>query len=201
MPKYVFVLENIFIRKTIFYFPRFFLTFLMTNFQKNLRNNKSIDCGLKEETIRFLQWSGFKFRFNLKKAYFFQFSLHLYIYIFIIPEENILLRSQLCYSSNSERQWVFGCEVIEPSILNIFIKIKQHFVKITYRILSTDHICNLSPNRKLVKTTFVDVTARAWHPVVKQVVSAIPLAYIMQHYWRVLASSSMLQTFTRVKGM
>ncbi len=40
--------------------------------------------------------------------------------------------------------------MVEPSILNVVIKIK-HFVKInllltiTYRILSIDHICNVLP--------------------------------------------------------
>ncbi len=76
--------------------------------------------------------------------------------------------------------------MVEPSILNVFIKIKHHFVKINLQsLLPTDHICNLSPNRKLVKTTFVDTTAWACHSVIKQVVSAIPLACIMQHYWRI----------------
>ncbi len=43
----------------------------------------------------------------------------------------------------------------------------------------------MSPNRKWMKTAFIDATAWAWCPVVKQVVSAIQLACITQHYWRV----------------
>ncbi len=52
----------------------------------------------------------------------------------------------ICFVNSSERQWVL---MVEPSILNVFIKIK-HFVKINLQLstesYTTNHICKSSPS-------------------------------------------------------
>ncbi len=89
-------------------------------------------------------------------------------------------------AAKNSLEWVL---MVKSLILNVFINIKHHFVKINLQSPSESYqpitfaICPRTGSGW--KQFWLTPLAWVWRHVVKQVVSVIPLACITQCYWRV----------------